>query len=194
MTRRRLLTSLITLALATGLVQLAIWWFRPPPKPPGLAGPPRSGYTLKDFTFYAYGTDGRLSFRIKSPSLQRREGDQSLFIDRPHFLLPPGIGKTGTPWLGRSDYGWVKADNTVVKLMGKVDMHRSASNQAPAAQIHTSDVTVWPQKNKLATTKLARLRQGTSRMSGIGMHADLDSKHLELLHDFHGTFEPSQNH
>lgn len=191
MTRRRLVTSLVVLAVAVGLVQLAIWWLKPPPEPRRLVGPPRSGYTLTDFTFYAYGENGKLSFRIRSPSLQRRENDQSLYIDKPRFLLPPRTGTEGEPWHGKSEYGWVSADNTVVKLMGKVDMHRKAFDNVPSAEIHTSDVTAWPRRHQLATERPARMRQGTSRMSGIGLRANLDTKHLELLHDFHGTFQPS---
>lgn len=193
MTRRRLLLSLAALALAGILIQVAIWWIKPPAKPRQLVGPPRSGYTLSDFTFYAYDTDGRLSFRIHSPSLERRENDRSLFIDKPHFLLPPENGAPGAPWRGRSDYGWINHDNTEMKLMGKVDMYRAAHAGVPSAEIHTSDVTAWPNRHRLATDQAARMRQGTSRMSGVGLRANLDSKYLELLHDFHGTFEPSSH-
>ncbi|HET7268559.1 MAG TPA: LPS export ABC transporter periplasmic protein LptC [Oleiagrimonas sp.] len=191
MTQRRLITSLVVLALAVALVQLVIWWLKPPPAPRHLVGPPRSGYTLHDFTFYAYTDNGSLSFRMRSPSLNRREGDKSLYVDQPHFLLPPANGEPGAPWRGNSDYGWINHDNTVLKLMGEVDMHRAAFDDTPSAEIHTSDVTAWPRQNKLATEKPAHLRQGTSRMSSIGLRANLQSKHLELLHDFHGTFAPS---
>lgn len=193
MTRRRLLTSLIALVVAGILVQVALWWIRPPVEPRQMVGPPRSGYTLKNFTFHAYDIDGRLSFRIHSPSLERRENDRSLFIDKPHFLLPPEKGAPGAPWRGRSDYGWINADNTKLKLMGKVDMYRAADSGVPSAEIHTSDVTAWPNQHRLATDESARLRQGSSRMSGVGLRANLDSKYLELLHDFHGTFEPSSH-
>jgi lipopolysaccharide export system protein LptC len=191
MTRRRLITSLVALALAVGAVQFALWWLKPAPKPPQLVGPPRSGYTLTNFTFYAYGEDGALSFRIHAPSLERRESDRSLYIDQPDFLLPPKNGTDAAPWRGHSEYGWVNADNTIVKLMGKVDMHRAAFDDAPSAEIHTFDVTAWPREQRLATAKPAHVRQGSSRMSSIGLRANLDSKYLELLHDFHGTFKPS---
>ncbi len=191
MSRRRLIASLVVLAAAIGLVQLTLWWLRPPPKPRQLVGPPRSGYTLTNFTFYAYAEDGTLSFRIRSPSLERRENDQSLYIDKPHFLLPPKAGSAGAPWHGRSEYGWINSDNTVIKLMGKVDMSREAFAGAPSAEIHTADVTAWPEQHRLATARPAHMRQGTSRMSSVGLRANLNSKYLELLHDFHGTFAPS---
>ncbi|HEX7339211.1 MAG TPA: LPS export ABC transporter periplasmic protein LptC [Rhodanobacteraceae bacterium] len=191
MTQRRLVISLAILAVAVALVQIALWWLRPPPKPRALVGPPRSGYTLHDFTLYAYAPDGALSFRMRSPSLQRRNGDNSFYVDKPHFLLPPRDGAKGGPWHGHADYGWVNANHTVIKLMGPVQMQRPEQDGVPSAQIDTSDVTAWPLKHELATAQPAHLRQGTSRMSSIGLRANLDSKHLELLHDFHGTFAPS---
>ncbi len=191
MSRRRFVTNLVVLAVAVALVQLAIWWLKPPPKPRTLVGPPRSGYTLSDFTLYAYAPDGSLSFRLHSPSLQRRESDRSLYIDQPRFLLPPAHDVEGAPWHGTADYGWVSADQTVLKLMGTVDMQRAAFDDVPPAAIHTSDVTVWPQQHKLATSRFARIRQGTSRMSGVGLHANLATKYMELLHDVHDTFAPS---
>lgn len=194
MTRQRLVTSLALLALAVALVQLAIWWLKPPPQPRALVGPPRSGYTLRDFTLYAYAPSGALSFRMRSPSLERREGDQSLYIDQPRFLLPPARDAAGAPWHGTADYGWVNADQTMFKLMGKVDMERAAYGDVPSAAIQTSDVTAWPRDHRLATDQPAHLREGTSTMSGVGLRANFDSKHLELLHDFHGTFAPGTGH
>ncbi len=189
---RRLLTAIVALALAVGLVQLTLWWLKPPPAPDDFVGPPRSGYSLQDFTVDSYAENGELSMELKAPYLQRREGDESLYLNAPTFLLPPQNGATGKPWHGKSEYGWVSSDNSVLKLQGKVVMHRPASPQAPAADVHTADVTAWPRQNKLATTAPTRIVQGASTMSGVGMKADLDTKRLELLSDVHGTFPPSR--
>lgn len=191
MTRGRLLISLAVLALAIALVQFVAGWLRPPAKVNEQVGPQRSGYVLKDFTLHSYADDGSLSFRIQAPSLTRRESDQSLFINQPRFLLPAGTSSAAPPWHGQSEYAWVRSDNQLVRLMGKVDMHRPASPVSLAGEIHTSDASVWPRQHKLATSQPARMRQGTSRMSGIGLRANLATHHMELLHDFHGTFEPS---
>lgn len=191
MTDRRLLTAVVLLALAVGLAQLLVWWLKPPPQN-RFVGPPRSGYTLTDFTLDAWGDGGQLSFRLQAPQLVQREGDASLYLNKPTFLLPPQNGAKGAPWHGHSRYGWVNADNTLLKLQGKVVLNRPASAQAPAASVHTSDVTAWPRQNRLATDASAQIVQGTSTMSGIGLKANLVTKHLELLHDFHGTFPPGK--
>ncbi len=191
MSDRRLLTTLTLLALAAGLVWSTWWWLKPAASPHEFTGPPRSSYTLRDFILWSYGPHGELGSRLRAPYLQRRDGDNSLYVDTPHFMLPPKQGSKATPWLGKSEYAWVSADGNIIKLRGKVHMHRAAYPHAPAAQLDTADVTIWPQSNKLATAAPAHMRQGTSRMSSVGMRANLNTKYLEMLNDFHGTFEPS---
>lgn len=191
MSENRLIGTLALLGVAAGLVWLAVWWLRPPPHPGVVVGPPRSGYTIRDFTAWSYGDSGKLAFRLQAPYLQRREGDASLYLNAPRFLLPPQHGAPGEPWRGTSQYGWVSEDGSVLKLQGQVDMHRAAQKDSPAAEVHTADVTAWTRQNRLATDAPARMVQGPSTMSGVGLRADLNTKHLELLHDFHGTFAPS---
>jgi lipopolysaccharide export system protein LptC len=168
-----------------------LWWLRPAHPARQLVGPPRSGYTLHDFTLYGYGASGHLGYRIQAPQLERREGDASLYLNKPEFLLPPKVGTPGKPWTGHSDYGWVSAKGTLLKLQGQVEMQRSAFDGVAAAQIHTRDVTAWPKQHKMATDARVAMQQGTATMTGLGMRANLDTKHMELLHDFHGTFQPS---
>jgi len=188
---RRLIAIALALALAAGTVQLLVWWLAPQHPERMQAGPPRSGYTLHDFTLYGYGTDGALGYRLQAPRLERREGDASLYLVRPKFLLPPKSGQAAEPWTGHSDYGWVSAGGDELKLQGAVDMQRKAYAGAAAASIVTRDVTAWPKRNQVQTDAHVAMRQGTATMTGIGMRADLDTKHMELLHDFQGTYQPS---
>jgi lipopolysaccharide export system protein LptC len=188
---RRLIASLVALALAIGVVQILVWWLQPDRTNRMDAGPPRSGYTLHDFTLYGYGQDGKLGYRLQAPRLDRREGDDSLYLNQPSFLLPPKNGNAGQPWTGHSAYGWVSAKGDELKLQGKVLMQRPADARTPAARIDTSDLTAWPRQNRVATDAHVAMRQGTATMTGTGMRAELDTKHLELLHDIHGNFKPS---
>jgi len=67
-----------------------------------------------------------------------------------------------------------------------------AIGEPPAAEIHTADVSAWPKENRLETAAPAQMVQGGTRISGIGMRANLNDKHLELLDDVHATFPPHQ--
>lgn len=186
---RRLGTAIVLLALAVGVSQLLLWWMGPAPKANAFVGPPRSGYTLTNFALVQYGDNGLPSFRIHAPQLERREGDDSLYINAPKFQLPSN--RPGVPdWFGQSLYGWVNKDGTLLKLQGPVTMQRAAFGNSAATDIHTADVTAWPKANRMETAAPALMVQGGTRISGVGMRANLNDKHLELLDDVHATFPP----
>ncbi|KRE84808.1 LPS export ABC transporter periplasmic protein LptC [Rhodanobacter sp. Soil772] len=186
---RRLPAATIAVALAAGVAQLLLWWFGPAPKTSDFVGPPRSSYTLTNARMTEFNAAGQPSFRLQSPHLERREGDDSLYLNSPTFQLP--ANQAGVPdWQGQSLYGWVNKDGSQLKLQGPVEMHREAFVNAPAARIQTADVTAWPKQNRLETAAPAQMVQGGTRISGIGMRADLNDKHLELLDDVHATFPP----
>lgn len=186
---RRLPAATIAIALAAGVAQLLLWWFGPTPKTNDFVGPPRSSYTLSDARMTEFNATGQPSFRLQSPHLERREGDDSLYLNSPTFQLP--ANQAGVPdWQGQSLYGWVNKDGSQLKLQGPVEMHREAFADAPAARMQTADVTAWPKQNRLETAAPAQMVQGGTRISGIGMRADLNDKHLELLDDVHATFPP----
>jgi lipopolysaccharide export system protein LptC len=186
---RRLMTAIVLLALLAGVAQIALWWIGPAPVTHDFVGPPRSGYTLTNARLWAYNIAGQPSFRMLTPHLERREGDDSLYINSPSFTLP--AKQPGVPdWQGESLYGWVDKSGNLLKLQGPVDMHRPAYAGGPAAELHTADVTAWPRDNRMETAAPAQMTQGDSRMSGVGMRANLNDNHLELLDDSRGTFLP----
>ncbi len=186
---RRVPAATLAIALAAGVGQLLLWWFGPAPKTHDFVGPPRSGYTLSGARVIEYNAEGKPSFRLQSPHIERREGDESLYLNSPTFQLL--ASKPGVPdWAGESLYGWVNKDGTQLKLQGPVNMHRPPFADTPAATLHTADVTAWPKENRLETAAPAQMIQGGTRISGIGMRANLNDKHLELLDEVHATFPP----
>ena len=188
---RRLPVAILVLALAAGVAQWLLWWLGPPPKVNDFIGPPRSGYTLTNAKVTEFNTEGLPSFRLRSPRVERREGDESLYLNAPRFELPSK--QAGAPsWDGWSLYGWVNQAGTLLKLQGQVYLHRPAFGNTAATEMHTSDVTAWPKENRLETAAAARIQQGTSTISGVGMRADLANKHLELFDDVHSTFMPAK--
>lgn len=186
---RKVASGIVLLALVVGTLQTIMWWVAPTPKTNDFVGPPRSGYTLINFHMWSYDQLGHPSFSMVSPRLDRREGDDSLYIITPQFTL--AAKKPGVPdWHGHSLYGWVNHAGTLLKLQGPVQMQRPAYDNVAAATLDTSDVTAWSKENRMETAAPAQMTQGDSRMSGVGMRAELTDNHLELLHDVHGTFVP----
>jgi lipopolysaccharide export system protein LptC len=185
------LLATVALALAAGAAQWLLWWLGPVPKANDIVGPPRSSYTLHDARVNEYDVTGQPSVAVQTPRLERREGDESLYLDAPTFQMPSNQSGV-SDWQGQAQYGWINQGATLLKLQGQVYLHRAAYAATPLTTIRTADVTVWPHERRLATAAPAQMTQGGTRISGVGMLANLNDKHLELLDDVHATFPPRQ--
>jgi lipopolysaccharide export system protein LptC len=187
MTDRRLWLVAALLALLGIGLNIVLWITRQRVNEQTFAGPPRSDYTLTDFTLNALDASGALSFQTTGPRLARRGDDGSIFMTTPVYLMVDGSGHT---WKGTSDSGWVNKDGSIMKLEGHVEMHRQPSADLPAVDVETSELTTWPKEKKMATDAPATITQPGSILHGVGMRGDLNSKVLELLSDVHATIEP----
>jgi lipopolysaccharide export system protein LptC len=185
---RRMLLALFVLGMAAALTQLALWWLTPPPPPSTFAGPPRSSYTLYDFHLTVLGDDGRPALFLRAPQLDRRNGDDALYINAPRFVLPQN---NGPAWQGHSRFGWVNAQGTELKLLGDVYMLQPAVDGGPPSTITSHDITAWPREHRLASAARTEIQQPNATLVGIGFRANTATRTLELLDDVHGTFLPA---
>ena len=111
------------LAAVLGASVLLYYWTAPEKKVQDFVGPPRSGYVLTNFDLDSYNEEGKPAFKLVAPHLERREGDESLYINAPNFVLPSTKETNVPPWTGHSQYGWVNKDGSLLKLQGKVHMY-----------------------------------------------------------------------
>ena len=192
---RRIQLAIAAVAVLLAAAQGLLWWLGPAPTTHDFIGPPRSGYILHDFTMWSYDVNGLPTFRIQAPRLDRRDGDDSMYITgTPQYQIVSK--KPGIPdWYGHSLYAWVDKAGDLFKLQGPVEMTRAAYTDAkgqPVAKtvMDTSEVTAWPKENRMQTAAPAQIVQGARTLSGIGMRAYLNDNHLELLDASQGTFPP----
>ena len=188
MDRRYWLLVVVLAVLAAGSTFLA-WLTRERPNEQTFAGPPRSDYTLTDFTLDALDAAGKRTFQVSGPTLARRGDDGSIFVTAPDYLLIDG---SGHPWKGKSDAAWVNQDGSLMKLQGHVEMHRDAGGDRKPVDVVTRDLTTWPKDKKMETAAPTTITQPGSILSGVGMRGDLDAKVLELLSDVHSTLQPKR--
>ncbi|MBN8480197.1 MAG: LPS export ABC transporter periplasmic protein LptC [Xanthomonadales bacterium] len=184
---RRFVTTVLVLSVLALASQVLVWLTRPRPAEPDFTGPPRSGYTLDDFTLHALDENGKLTFTVSGPRLVRRSEDGSIFVSTPDYIM---VDSEGHPWTGTSESAWVNRDGSLMQLEGRVDMQRTPSPGVAAARITTSELLVRPKDRTLETAAAAQISQPGSILRGTGLRGDLNSKVLELLSDVHNTFEP----
>jgi lipopolysaccharide export system protein LptC len=189
MTDRRLWLVAALLAFAGIALNVVFWITRQRTNVETFEGPPRSDYTLGNFTLNALDAEGKLSFQTMGPTLARRGDDGSIFVTTPDYVIYDG---SGHEWKGKSDSAWVNKDGTIMRLDGHAEMHRQASQGVQPVDVVTRDLTTWPKDKKMETAAPATIIQPGSILRGTGMRGDLNTRELELLSNVHATIEPKE--
>ena len=197
---RRLILAIAVLATLAISTQILVWVFAPREAVPAFVGPPRSDYTLNDFSIDALDTKGQHSFSVAGPRLVRRAEDASIFVTAPDYTI---LDNGGHEWKGTSESAWVNKNGTLMKLEGKVDMHRLPGPGTPPAQLLTSDLTITSpgkgqalssaQGKTLQTQAPATITEPGRVVRGVGLQADLGLKTVQLMSDVHSTLLPSDH-
>jgi lipopolysaccharide export system protein LptC len=198
---RRVIAIIFLLALGALLTQIGVWMLVGHDQNQEFVGPPRSDYTLTNFSVDALDAEGQHSFTIVAPRLARKEDDGSIFVTAPDYDI---IDNSGNVWKGTSESAWINKDGSVMRLEGKVDMHRLPTEKVDPVRLLTSDLTVTttpkgkkgdapqPKQKRMETAALATVIDPNHVAHGIGMKANLEGlKELEFLSDVHWIVQPS---
>ncbi|MDR3388662.1 MAG: LPS export ABC transporter periplasmic protein LptC [Rudaea sp.] len=211
---RKTLATIIALAMLALGAQIMVWVFLPHDQAPQFVGPPRSDYTLATFTLDALDDAGKLSFSVTGPRLAHKEDDGSVYLTTPDYVM---VDNSGNLWKGKSDSAWVNKDGTIMKLEGKVDMHRIPTATVDPLQLLTTDLTVTttpkdkttpkdagpkdkpatepkPKQTTMETAALATIIDPNHIAHGVGMKANLEGlKDLEFFSDVHWIAQPKSH-
>ena len=196
---RRLVLIIAMLAMVALATQAVVWFLAPREEESAFVGPPRSDYTLTDFTLDSLDEQGQHSFSMTAPRMARRQDDGSIYITTPDYDI---VDNSGNVWKGKSESAWVNKDGTIMKLLGHVDMHRIATEKVTPVQILTRDLTVLsdpkvknsqqPRERRMETAELTTVIDPTTVAHGVGMKANMTLKIVEFLSEFHSTTQPSK--
>lgn len=185
--RRRSLAAATLLAVAT-IASVAVWELRPEP-PPLAPAPVRSDYTLENFELTALDQEGKESFSVTAPHLERDPAGKSLTLRLPQFSFPD---KEGGRWLATSNSAWVAEKGVEVRLIDKVEMTGPPSPLGERAQFKTRLLNVFPKQDLALTDEQVTMTQGDSILSGTGLRADMRAHRIQLLANVKGRYAPAR--
>jgi len=196
---RRTYLVIVLLALVALATQALVWVFVPREVENSFVGPPRSDYTLGNFTLDALDELGHHSFTMVAPRLVRKEDDASIYVTTPDYEI---VDNSGNLWKGKSESAWVNKDGTIMRLEGEVDLHRIESDKATPIQMLTRDLTILTdpktkdpkqvRERRLETAAPTTVIDPDTVAHGVGMKADMTLKSIEFLADFHSTTQPKK--
>lgn len=147
----------------------------------------RPDYVLRDYEITSLDKQGRESFTLHGPMLQRDPADKTMTLATPRFQVPD---RSGRYWNVRAQQGFVPADGNLLELRGEV-LADSPPDAPPATRIETDRLTLDMRKNLARTTEKVTITRPGLTMRGLGLEADFDRQQVSLLSQVHTRYVPS---
>ena len=147
----------------------------------------RSDYVLHDFELVSLDSQGKESFTLRGPRLQRDPGAKSMTLETPVFLVPD---RNGAYWDVRAQRGLVPDDGKELRLRGRV-VANSPAQVPPPTRIETEELNLFPRENRAASSATVTLTRPGLTMRGRGMRADFDRQQVSLLSDVRTRYVPN---
>ena len=157
----------------------------------GTAGGPigkRPDYVLHDFQATVLDKDGRESFTLNAPRLDRDPDARTMDIATPQFHIPPRQGGQASAWQITSKTGWVSEKGEEVRLRGGV-LANSTNADGKPIKIATEELYVFPDARRASSAAQVTLTQPGLILNGRGLDADLDAKRITLQNDVKARYE-----
>ena len=171
-------------ALAAGW---AVWREQRPP-PIQEAADHRPDYVLHDFELTSLDSEGKESFTLRAPHLERRPDDATMSMATPLFLIPDAEGKH---WEVRSKQGWVSADQSEIRLTGEVKANSPTATVRPVT-MNTETLRVYPRRNHAETDDVMTIVQPGSILSGRGFAVSTATKKYVFRSEVKTRYVPAR--
>lgn len=149
----------------------AVWKHRRAPPVAGTASD-RPDYVLHDFELISLDSEGKESFTLRAPRLERRPDDATMSLTTPVFKVPDGAGEY---WDIRAKQGWVSADQKEIRMIGEVKANSPADDLRPIT-MNTERLNVFPRQNRAATDAVVTIVQPGSILRGRGFAVSTATK------------------
>lgn len=175
--------------LALVLVSLAVWQWSQRRQPP-VEVPQRSDYILREYELTTLDKEGRESFTVRGPYLQRDVGGKSLSLVEPRFSFPAAQGGR---WQARSEAAWVSPGADEVHLLRQVEMVGPPSETGERVRFATERLRVLPDTDRADAAGQVTVTHGDSILVGTGLDVDMTAKRFQLLNDVKGHYAPRRN-
>ena len=183
--KRPLLLSVV-LAVTAIAAGLAVWQMRPKDAP-APSRSTRSDYILENFELTALDEQGKESFSVAAPSLEREPGGSSLSMRLPRFSFPD---KEQGRWLATSNTAWVAEKGVEVRLIDKVELTGPPSPLGERTRLTTARLQIFPKQDLALSQDSVTVTRADSILQGTGLRADMKSKRVQLLANVKGRYAP----
>ena len=147
----------------------------------------RPDYVLRDYEIVSLDIDGKETFTLRGPQLQRDLGAKSMSLLTPLFLVPDS---NGAYWEIRAKQGLVPEDGKELRLRGNV-VATSPAKVPPQTRIESSELNLFPHDNRATSSVAVTVTRPGLTMRGRGLEADFNRQQVALLSDVQSRYVPA---
>lgn len=126
-------------------------------------------YIVEKFSFVRMDPNGRPRYIIAGDKLTHRPIDDIAEVDQP---VVNSLTPERAPMTMRARHARIDQTNSVIDLMGQVDIRRQATPKSEAMTLTTEALTLYTDEDRMETQQPFVLMVGGSRLSGVGMRAN----------------------
>ena len=146
----------------------------------------RPDYVLRDYEITALDKQGKESFTLRGPMLQRDPADRTMTLATPRFLVPDRLGRY---WNVVAQQGFVPAGGDLLELRGQVRAD-SPADAPPPTRIETDWLALDLERNRARSTAAVTVTRPGLTMRGTGLEADFDRQQVSLLSQVRTHYVP----
>lgn len=183
----RWLVIALVLAVIAGLTQWIAWLNADDEPFDSFVGPPRSDYTLSNFTLQSFDENGAFAFAVDAPRLNKHPYVGSFDIDDPAFRIRDAKGQD---WRAKSKRGWISGNAKELRLTGSVELDRPAGAQTGPLEVRSEELVAHVDTNEVTSSAAVSIRQPGSILRGTGLAANLDTRRFQLKSRVSARFDP----
>ncbi len=177
--KRRTLAALLILVVAV----LTTWYTRQTaPEREVLAPAHVPDYFLRHFTITRLDPDGEPQDRLSADYLVHFADDDTAELEQPEITL---FQEDGPPWRIESATAHIDRPADQTWMRGNVIVQRSGPTIEDTEMV-TDHLLLHPEANTAETDARVTITRPSSRMTGIGMKADLNRDEIALLSEVRG--------
>lgn len=144
-------------------------------------------YIIENFSFVRMTLAGQPQYIISGDKLTHRPSDDSLDVVQP---VVQNLGSAQPPMTMHAKAAHIDQNNSVVDLMGDVDIRRPPLGTAKAMTLKTDALTVFTDEDRMQTKQPFKMVVGEMTLAGTGMKANNATGKVEVENQTKLSFPP----
>ncbi len=135
-----------------------------------------------------YSPTGSLANSLQSPLMRHIPKNNTSWIKTPHIVI---VQSNQPAWVINSEQATALYGGQKITFNKQVHIHQDKSEHNQESTFTTERLTYFPKTKVAVTSKDVFLEQAGSKVRSKGMRANLEKKHIQLLGQTRGIYDPN---